>query len=699
MSKRFVYSNVFVLGDNICFRGKKYSDGKTNDIYQKIKYKPSLFIPSNRVGESKYKTLYGEYCERKKFNSMKDCRDFIKKYRNISNFDFYGNTNFIYPFISDVFPNHIDWNISDFNIAYLDIETECSGGFPDIKTANEVINLITFTLNDTYYTLGCHDYDNKDGLTNYIKCIDEQDLLLKFVKLWTNEYPDIVTGWNVEGFDITYIVNRITRLLGENVAKKLSPYNKIRYNERILRGQEVCTYQLFGVSILDYLDLYRRYTYQNQESYKLDNIASIELNEKKLDYSEYGSLHTLYQTDWQKFVDYNIQDVKLVHRLDNKMKLIELVIQIAYYAKVNFEDVASQVRTWDSIIFNKLKSDNIVIPQKHSEDKERAYEGAYVKDPICGEHHWVASFDLNSLYPHLIMQYNISPETIIELSELPNNISSEISTLTVNKLLDGNISDDLKTSMQDINFTITPNGTAFSRNEYGVLPKLMDELYAQRKINKKKMIECKQKFEKCTDEIEKYQLQNEISKYNNLQMSQKILLNSCYGGCGNQYFRYYDLRIASGITTSGQLSIRWIENKLNEYFSKLLDINKDFVIASDTDSIVSDSIIYVNSEKITIEDYFNSLPCDFIKFDDFNDDYVKRVNSGDYTKSFDGDKIIDDNINYVMKHKVEKELFKIEVDDKNVIVTEDHSLIVERAGNIISVSPKELIYGDSIIYI
>jgi DNA polymerase elongation subunit (family B) len=338
--------------------------------------------------------------------------------------------------------------------------------------------------------------------------------------------------------------------------------------EIFIRGRKNFAYDIVGISTLDYLDLYRKFTYTNQESYRLDHICFVELDEKKLDHSEFDTFKEFYNNDWNKFVKYNIHDVRLVDKLESKMKLLDLAFTLAYDAKVNFEDVYSQIRMWDSIIYVYLSKQNIAIPPKKEGKKDSKYAGAFVKDPKPGLYDWVVNFDLNSLYPHLIMQYNISPETL-----LPHRHP----TANVDRLLYKEI------DTSDLNGqTLCANGTFYTTEFQGFLPKLMEKIYEERSIYKKKMLQAKQEYEKNPST----QLKKDISKYNNIQMARKIQLNSAYGAIGNEHFRYYTLEMAEAITLSGQLSIRWIEQKTNQYLNKLLKTKgEDYVIACDTDSM------------------------------------------------------------------------------------------------------------------
>ena len=394
----------------------------------------------------------------------------------------------------------------------------------------------------------------------------ESELLEDFLQWWVSETPDVITGWNCNLYDIPYICRRVERVLGEKWKKSLSPWNRVLDREIVIRGRKQLAYDIAGVTVLDYLDLYQKFTYSAQESYRLDHIAFVELGENKLDHSEFENFKAFYTNDWQKFVEYNIHDVELVDQLEGKMKLIELALSLAYDAKVNLSDVYSQVRMWDTLIYNDLKKRNVVVPPKRGERKNEQYAGAYVKEPQPGMYDWVVSFDLNSLYPHLIMQYNISPETLVDRRHPSASV-------------EGLLSREVQVSGD---FAVCANGAQYRRDIHGFLPEIMQRIYDERTIYKKKMIQAKKDYESSPSD----KLRKDISKFNNIQMARKIQLNSAYGAIGNQYFRYYNLANAEAITLSGQVSIRWIENKMNAYLNKLLKTDDyDYVIASDTDSI------------------------------------------------------------------------------------------------------------------
>ena len=289
----------------------------------------------------------------------------------------------------------------------------------------------------------------------------------------------------------------------------------------------------------------------------------------------------MYRLNYQLFIEYNIKDVDLILKLEDKLKLIELALTLAYDTKTNYDDVFAQTRMWDALTYNNLMNQNIVVPPRVIKEKSEAFEGAYVKDPQVGLHNWVASFDLNSLYPHLMMQYNISPETLIDPANYTQEMRDVLSQgVSVDKLLKKEV--DLSALE---NVTITPNGQFFRTDIQGFLPKMMEDMYEDRKKFKKMMIQAKKDYEAEKDDSKKYDIEKRIARYNNLQLAKKVSLNSAYGALGSQYFRFYDLRMALGVTTAGQFSIRWIESKINGYMNSLLKTDKDYVIASDTDSI------------------------------------------------------------------------------------------------------------------
>ena len=548
-----------MAGDNILYRG--YENGEP--VQFRTSFSPTLYVLSNK--KDKFRTLDGRTVAPIKFNTSREAREFIKQYDGVEGFEVHGYERFVYQYIRQEFPGEIDYNVNQMKVYALDIEVQCENGFPDVEAAAE--EMLSITIKDMvskkFYIWAVRDFN-----TDHKKFVfdTEREMLAHFIEWWVKHTPDILTGWNVNLYDVPYIARRVNRTLGEKWMKSLSPWNRTNEREVYVQGRKNYAYDVSGINILDYLDLYRKFTYSNQESYRLDHIAFVELGQRKLDHSEYENFKDFYTSDWQKFIEYNIQDVELIDRLEDKMKLLDLAITMSYDAKVNFEDVYSQVRMWDTMIYNYLTDRKTVVPPRKGAKKDEKYAGAYVKEPKPGCYDWVVSFDLNSLYPHLIMQYNISPETLRETRH---------SSASVERILNQEIDIDGPNC-------VCANGAQYRKDVHGFLPEMMQTIYDERTIYKKKMLQAKRDYEKTPSE----KLQKDISKFNNIQMARKIQLNSAYGAIGNQYFRYYNLANAEAITLSGQVSIRWIENKMNEYLNRILKTEEiDYVIASDTDSI------------------------------------------------------------------------------------------------------------------
>ena len=576
MSELF-YTNVTRLFNDIAVRGIK--NGKP--FQRKVKYEPTLYVKSEKP--SGLVTLDGENVAPVQPGTMKDCRMFIDKYDGIENFKVYGQTNYVKQFTNAAFPGVIEFDRSKINVTSIDIEVQSDEGFPDPKFAAYPITAITIhnNIDDIYYVWGCGEWDSDkrdpslEGVhIRYTQCADEADLLHRFVDQWKKAFPDVITGWNSELFDMQYIANRLPRVTNLE-ARDLSPFRMFDWQRRVIAGNEVSFPYFFGISCLDYLELFKKfgYAYGTQESYRLDHIAHIVLGERKLDYSEYGDLNSLYKYDYQKFIDYNIKDTQLVDRLEDKLGLITLACTIAYKGKVNYKDAFGTVGVWDAILHNYMMEQGIVVNPTGKGEKERRIEGAHVKDPQTGLNDWIVSFDLNSLYPHIMMQYNMSPETLVDKT-VPN--------VTVDKLLKKERFDF------DKQYCMTARGNLFRTDKKGMIPTLVEGLYAERKGYKKEMLAAEQELVDAdkSDAHAVYQLEKKIATLDNKQQAIKILMNSLYGATSNEHFRYFDVRIAESITLSGQLTIRWAENRINDYLNEVLKtVNEDYVLAIDTDSL------------------------------------------------------------------------------------------------------------------
>ena len=564
MNQPMFYTSVVRYGNNILFRGYAENGKK---IQTKIPYKPTLFVQSDK-NISGWKGIDGVSVEPMKFDSMKEATEFQKRYDDIPNFKIYGMNNFVSQFIAEMFPTPIQFKREWVDVCTIDIEVASDEGFPEPDKADHpVISISLKSPNGPYRVWGLYDYEPRED-TIYEKCDSEASLLMKFVDHWSRNQPDIVTGWNTRFFDIPYLVNRIGKTIGADMAKKLSPWGLVREGNTTINGKKQQEYKLEGIEQLDYLEIFRKFTYNTlgqQESYRLDHIGHVVLGEGKLSYEEHGSLYTLYKSDFQKFIDYNIKDVELVEKLDEKLDLISLVLTMAYRGGVNYNDTLGTTNIWDTIIYRILNERKICPPPKVEKPKT-SYPGGYVKEPQVGSHDWVTSFDLNSLYPNIIVQYNMSPETVLD--GFYNDIS-------VDGYLDGSV------NVENSGFSVAPTGIKFSHEKEGVIPSVIRQYYDERKIIKKEMLRLQQEQQSGNTK----ELDNKITALNNQQMAIKILMNSLYGALGNRWFRYFDQRVAESITLAGQLAIKWAERAVNNEMQKLLNTDEDYVVAIDTDSV------------------------------------------------------------------------------------------------------------------
>ena len=385
------YTNIQNLGNKILV--KETVDGERKRY--RTSYSPSLFYEVKE--KTSHRSLDGKYLRKVKFPDISSARAKIKENDGI--LSFYGMTQFVYPYIADNYSD-LEFDLEKIRIATLDIEVECENGFPNPLEAIERVNAITLKYDDMYTVLGLGDWENtNESLSHlnikYYKCTSEIELLKSFLNLWEAADIDVVTGWNVNQFDMSYLVNRITKILGESNTKRLSPWGIVDRMQKNIRGQLQEQVNVLGITIVDYLDLYRKFTYVTRESYRLDHIAFVELGERKLDHSEFSHMHLFYKEDYQKYIDYNIKDVELVDRLEDKMGLITLCMTLAYKAGVNYSDAFGTTGIWDTFLYRELYEKKTAVPPKQ-EKMKTDFPGGFVKSPMVGRHAWVVSFDLNS---------------------------------------------------------------------------------------------------------------------------------------------------------------------------------------------------------------------------------------------------------------------------------------------------------------
>lgn len=560
------YTSVKCVGDKILVRG--YYDGLP---YQDInEYQPTVYVKSKEPTE--FKSLQDEFLKPINPGTIRDTRKFLEKYKDVDGFKLYGNESPVYQYIADAFPEKIEFQMDKHRIYYLDIETTSEFGGVDVESAREQILLITIMdyVSKKTITFGSRPYSKLIENNTYIECKNESELLERFLKFWEKSYADAVSGWNIETFDIPYLVKRIEKSLGDNQAKRLSPWKIVRPKNIIDRRTDKTyeTYEIYGVNVIDYLPYFKKYAGIGVENNKLDTVAKEVLKETKLDHTEYETFADFYTKDWDLFVEYNIVDTQLIDKLEKKLRLLQLAFTLAMDSKVNPEDTLSQGRMWDAIIYNHLLAKGIIIPtKKTSEEKTEKYKGAFVKPPQIGMFKWVATFDVSSLYPSLIRTFNISPETLVQ--ERNYNVS-----------IDSIVDNSFTPLPEHSDYCICANGSMYRRDTQGFLPKIMEEMFNERSVYKKKMLQYQKEYElNPSSELEEL-----VATYRILQESKKQCLNSAYGSLGNSFFRFYDIRNAEAITYMGQAVIKTVEKYLNSYLQKIVGKDIDMAIAGDTDS-------------------------------------------------------------------------------------------------------------------
>lgn len=574
------YTSVARYGNSMLYRG--YDQGG-NRVTKKETFSPVFFVPSKT--DTGWRGLDGASIGPVNFENMREAKGWLEQYTDVSGFKIYGTTNYIHQYLREKFPRDIEFDRDKINVSTIDIETEYNDGFPHPEVADQKILAITLknNIDNIYWVWAYGDYDVDAALikpVRYMKCDSEADLLLNFLDFYSREdkCPDVITGWNVRFFDIPYLVNRTAKVLGLDMMKKFSPWGLVEHRTVTKRNKQEMTFELRGVQILDYLELFQKfgYTYGTQESYRLNHIAYVVLGERKLSFEESGSLKNLYVDDFQKYIDYNMKDVELVDRLEDKMGLITLAMTVAYKGGVNYQDTFGTTAIWESIIYRKLMSQKTVPAIELDRHVKTAFVGGYVKDVQTGMHDWVVSFDLNSLYPNIIVQWNMSPETLLRSprDQVHGGIDHFLNFY-------GSVTDPLHPVVRESNVAVAANGSAYRKDKDGVIPGIIIDYYDERRSVKNMMLAAEQSYQKGKT----FELEKEINRLENQQMAIKILMNSLYGALGNQHFRYFDLRIAEGVTTTGQLVIQWAERAMNDAMNKVMKDDKDYVIAMDTDSL------------------------------------------------------------------------------------------------------------------
>jgi len=563
------YSNVSRKGNFLYVRGKDEFGRRETKI---VKYRPTIYVPSP-TNDGIHKNLKNHFLKPVRCKDMWDAKEFIDQYDQIQDYTIYGFSKHEYSYIAETFPN-FEYKIEHINVGNVDIETlQGDQGFPetDAQKRKTPITVISIQKGDMTYVLSWKSFVSNDPSIVFFLCDDEKDMLLKFIKLWEKLDLDVITGWNIDTFDIPMLILRTEELLGVEFSKALSPWKRARRRERReeVNGKRVVyvDWTLDGISSLDYIKVYKKFCPTKRDGYSLNNISYIELEESKIDYSEYRDLDTLWEQNPQLYIEYNIHDTKLVAKLEKKLKYIERSIVVAYDAKVNYEDAMTSVLLWECMCLNDLLPRNIMMPIPKKKEREKL-KGAFVKEPQIGFFKWVVSLDLTSLYPHIMIGWNISPETF----------RGVWSGYDEDSILRGDFNSD---KLRAENICLAANGAIFDNSQRGFLAELIERQFQLRKDYKSKMLELQRQYEETKDES----LKELIVKYDNYQYGKKIQLNSCYGAVANPYFKFYNIDCARAVTYTGQAVIKFIADEINKFLNAKLATNMDYVIASDTDSV------------------------------------------------------------------------------------------------------------------
>jgi DNA polymerase elongation subunit (family B) len=489
-------------------------------------------------------------------------------------------------------------------VYFLDIETYSPDSFPNIEEANHPINIITIydTLTNKFVSWGLKPYNDVPENTTYIYCKTEKELLLKFIEFFSSDYPDILSGWNSEFFDIPYIINRITVLFGEEKARELSPIGRLRLRTFMGRfGKQQSRWHIEGISCVDYLEIYKRFCPVLRESYKLGDIGEIELGESKVDYGDID-LATLSDTNWDLFAKYNIQDVNLLVNLENKLQYIQLLRMIAYAGLTTFEGALGSLSVITGLCAIRARGRNQRIPTfiKEKNDDGEQNAGAYVADPRQGFQEHVVSFDANSLYPNVMITLNLSPET--KIGSITDTQDDKITIKHVNGSVYNLTKEKFAAFIKQEQIAISKAKILFSQKTKGIIPETVDHYYKKRVVIKNQLAKAKRKLltlEKNTQEYNDLKLI--IDNLNITQHTIKILINTIYGYFGNKHSPLGDDELAESITLTGQATIKQSNQILIDYIKKHANLT-DSEIEKDTPIIYNDT----DSSYISIKHLVNA---------------------------------------------------------------------------------------------
>ena len=577
--------------------------GEGTRIDTEIPFKPYLFL--EKEGSSDAVSIFKTSLVKKSFRNSIDRRKFVT---NTSNERLFHNLSPEQQFLIDMYKDqNNDPSFSQFplKIFLLDIEVEVSGEFPVPERAAVPINLITIydTLTKSTHTWGLREsYTPTLPDCIYHRCKDEQELIIQFVDFWKSDYPDIASGWNSSGFDFPYIINRFIKIFGEDFVKQLSPVGNVRGRKVFTNmGKEVTLWSIGGISLIDYMDLYKTFSPGEKESFSLNYISELELGEGKIAHNAV-SLGELAQTDWKLFVDYNIQDVHLLVKLEEKLKFLEIARMLSYKGCTNFEAALGKVAIVTGAVSIQASKQGFIIPTFPNKQERESYEGGFVRDPEKGIQKAIVSFDVNSLYPNTIITLNISPETKLgKVVDGEFGITPEVTIRLMNGKLHTLSTEKFKQFLIKEKVSLSKAGIMYSQKSKGVIPNLIDEIYKERVETKVQLSKLKKTGKKDKESLLK------LTYFDTLQYTYKILLNSIYGTFANKHSSLMDIDNAMSITMTGQSVAKAGGNILDDYVKEHYGVNESITKYGDTDSVyVSiDSVLKNQNILLVVEGKIN----------------------------------------------------------------------------------------------
>jgi DNA polymerase elongation subunit (family B) len=580
------YRNIYYDSKDECVHLWTW-DENGNRIKLVSSFEPFLYVESPNGDDAV--SIFNTKLKKIKFKNQFERHKFVA---NTPISRIFHNLNVEQQFLLENFKNSIDnedFSKNKLKIFYLDIETYGKNGFSTPEEAKDPINLITVydSLDERYYTWGlCKKYEPKNSNEKYIRCIDEEFLLKSFLDFWESNYPDCVSGWNICGYDIPYIINRLALLFDDQEAKRLSPVQRLRFVENASvnkLGKKMNRWYISGISILDYMEVYKTFSLGDRESYSLNYISDYELGESKISYVT-SSLADLADKDWDTFVDYNIQDVKLLIKLEEKLKFLKLIRNLSYRGFVPFEKAMGKVSLITGAVANQAKKQNMVIPTFNIENIKQKFAGGFVKEPKPGLYEDVVTYDANSLYPNTIITLNISPETKIgKILKIQNDQYSIKLTNNKTVILE---KDKFKKLIQNEQLSIAESNVLYTQKFKGVVPNLIDGLYKERVNAKDKMSEASKRLESTKDQKEIEKLKEEITDNDILSNVYKVILNSIYGVFSQIYSPLFDIDHAESVTLSGQAVVKRGSEIVYDYLKEhgFDGTIEDICVYQDTDS-------------------------------------------------------------------------------------------------------------------